>query len=66
MVIKFMPPKHLMTFRSDRGFIHEKNGNYYCSYVDILGFSHIKRFCVLGSAIEFMKDLGYTRIHEKA
>lgn len=55
-----------MTFSYDRGFIHEKNGNYYCSYVDLLGFSHIKRFCVLGSAIEFMKDLGYTRIYEKA
>ena len=66
MVIKFMPPKHLMTFSSDRGFIIEKNGSYYCSYVDILGFSHGKRFYMLGPAIEFMKDLGYTRIHEKA
>lgn len=59
MVIKFIPPKHLRTFNSDRGFVTDCVGYYRCSYVDICHFSREKRFFLLADALAFMESLGY-------
>lgn len=59
MVIKFIPPKHLRIFNSDRGFVTDCRGAYRCSYLDICHFSREKRFARLDDAVAFMEGLGY-------
>lgn len=58
-----MPPKHLKTFNSDRGYIVSlKNGGCECSYLDVLHFSRCKTFRTLKEAQIFMEELGYFAI----
>lgn len=59
MVIKFIPPKHLRTFNSDRGFVTDCGDHYRCSYLDICHFSREKSFGRLDDAVTFMESLGY-------
>lgn len=61
MVIKFIPPKHLRIFNSDRGFVTDCGDHYRCSYLDICHFSREKNFDALDDAVLFMVKLGYTR-----
>lgn len=61
MVIKFIPPKHLRTFNTDRGFITDCGKYYRCSYLDICHFFRAKSFQRLDDAVAFMERLGYIR-----
>ena len=63
IVIKFMPPKHLQTFKSDRGFVTDCDKNYRCSYVDYLKFSRERFFAKLEDAVTFMENLGYIKVN---
>ena len=59
MVIEFIPPKHLRTPKSDRGFVTDCGDHYRCSYLDICHFSREKSFARLDDAVAFMESLGY-------
>lgn len=63
IVIKFMPPKHLQTFKSDRGFVTDCDKNYRCSYLDHLKFSRERIFAKLEDAVAFMENLGYIKVN---